>query len=387
MARKTTVIFVCTILVVTTGIWLAASPPDALEDQQPPDTSPLGDMLQGNSDHQFESATEIRPLEFPQDHGPHPAFQTEWWYFTGNLTNEVGARYGYQFTIFRRALSREQPDLNSDWATNQVYLAHVGITDVETDTYLVDEMLSRAVLDLAGAKATPFSVWVGNWVANGLPGECQGCLNLSIKVETQDFAFDLELKSVKPVVLQGEQGLSRKSDTPGNASYYYSLTRLHTTGEITIRGSTEAVSGSSWMDHEWFSSVLNSEQAGWDWFSLQFNDQRELMLFQIRPIDLEQQPFKYGILVQPGGGTQVLNADEIVLNPIRKWQSESSQAQYPVHWQVNLPEMEVMLDVEAMVDRQERDASFRYWEGAVSVRGHQGTQPIAGLGYLEMTGY
>lgn len=388
MAGKTKKVLLTTgTLIIAAGIWLVSSSPDALEDQQTTDKLPLSNMLQGKTDEQFDSAIKIRSLEFPRDHGPHPAFQTEWWYFTGNLSNDDNTHYGYQFTIFRRSFSREKLNLDSDWAANQVYLAHVGITDVNGNEYFVDEMLSRDVLGLAGAQANPFSVWVENWVVEGVPGECEGCLNLSIRAQTQDFVIDLELNSVKPVVLQGEQGLSRKSNTPGNASYYYSLTRLQTSGEITIRGITEQVSGTSWMDHEWFSSVLDTNQAGWDWFSLQLNDQRELMLFQIRPIGSAKHSFKYGILVHKQGETQPLNSAEIALVPLREWQSKSSETRYPVHWQVTIPELNAQLDIEALLDKQERDASFRYWEGAVKVRGHQGTLPITGYGYLEMTGY
>ena len=374
-------------LSVVAIVWIGLSPRDMPQDSHPSEVQPLSDMLQGGSDEQFDSVLEVKALEFPRDHGPHPTFQTEWWYFTGNLASQNNAQYGFQFTIFRRAFSRDPLNLDSDWADNQVYLAHVGITDVATQEYLVDEKSSRGALGLAGAQIKPFAVWVEDWAANGVPGQCKGCLDINLKAKTDEFTFDLHLKSAKPVVLHGEQGFSRKSDTAGIASYYYSLTRLETSGTLTKNDTTTKVSGSSWMDHEWFSTVLGSEQAGWDWFSLQLDDGRELMLFQIRPLDASTQPFKYGILVDPDGQTEKLVASTMMFTPTRQWQSLSSQISYPVRWQVEIPTIDMVLDVEARVDSQARDDSFRYWEGAVTVSGQQQGQPVTGVGYLEMTGY
>ncbi len=373
--------------VATLGIYLICLACEAQvtdESSQPPS---FEDLLQSNTNEQFESVREVRTFEFPKDHGPHPTFQTEWWYFTGNVSDEHNAHYGYQFTIFRRAFASNPLDLDSDWAGSQLYLAHVGITDVRSNVYLVDELLSRGVLGLAGAQDSPFAIWVENWVAKGLPGTCEGCLNLTIQVKADEFAFDLELNSIKPVVLQGDRGLSQKSHSVGNASYYYSLTRLQTTGTLSVRGVTNRVTGNSWMDHEWFSSVLETEQLGWDWFSLQLDDQRELMLFQIRPRNRAKPPFKYGVLVDQRGSTRQLTANEIVLKPIKKWQSQSSTAEYPVHWLADIPELDMKLQLDAVVDAQERDASFRYWEGAIKVTGMENSQSVSGHGYLEMTGY
>ena len=347
----------------------------------------LGNVLLESSGNQFESVTNSRPLEFPRDHGSHPEFQTEWWYFTGNLKNNEGRQFGYQFTVFRRALSRDLPDLDSDWATSQAYLAHAGVTDVQSKRYLVDEIYSRGALNLAGVQAEPFSVWVENWIAEGSAGQCSGCLTLSIKAESDDFSFDLDLDSVKPAVLHGERGVSRKSTIPGNASYYYSLSRLRTSGTLTIQGESTSVSGDSWMDHEWFSSVLDEGQSGWDWFSLQLDDQRELMLFQVRNHDPVVEPFKYGLVVDQHGQTELIPPDQIVLTPVRTWKSNLSHSEYPVHWKIEIPWFNMKLDVESLIDAQERDDSFRYWEGAIRVSGMESNQPITGLGYLEMTGY
>ena len=336
---------------------------------------------------QFEQVLKVREFTFPKDHGPHPDFHTEWWYFTGNLSDTHNDRYGYQFTIFRRALTRNQPQLDSDWASNQAYLAHIGVTDVQTGEYLIDEAYSRGALNLAGARSQPFKVWVNNWVVQGSQGECNGCLNVDISAASDYFSLGLKLNSLKPVVLQGEHGLSRKSNEPGNASYYYSLTRLETTGTLTTHGTTKQVSGASWMDHEWFSSVLSNEALGWDWFSLQLNDRRELMLFQIRQRESTGKSFKYGILVGDEGNSRLLDASQIEFTEQRRWKSAKTHAEYPVDWQIAIPELGMTLSIDALADAQERDDSFRYWEGAVSVSGTQGSNAVTGSGYLEMTGY
>ena len=347
----------------------------------------LGNVLLESSGNQFESVTISRQLEFPRDHGSHPEFQTEWWYLTGNLKNNEGRQFGYQFTVFRRALSRDLPELNSDWATSQAYLAHAGITDVQSKMYLVDEIYSRGALNLAGVRTEPFSIWVENWRADGSVGQCAGCLTLSIKAESNDFSFSLDLDSAKPAVLHGEGGVSRKSTIPGNASYYYSLSRLRTSGTLTIQEENITVSGDSWMDHEWFSSVLDEGQSGWDWFSLQFDDQRELMLFQVRNHDPAVEPFKYGVVVDQRGQSELIPPDQITLTPVRVWKSNLNHSEYPVDWKIEIPSHNLQLYVESLIDAQERDDSFRYWEGAIRVSGTQSNQPINGLGYLELTGY
>lgn len=351
---------------------------------QPP---PLGNMLQNSAESEFEQANNVRHFEFPRDHGPHLSFQSEWWYFTGNLSSSENERFGFQFTIFRRATALEKPDLDSDWASNQAYLAHVGITDLQAREYLVDEKYSRGALDLAGARAQPFSVWVENWSVSGTEGDCEGCLNLSIAAESETFSIDLELISLKPAVFQGDRGLSRKGEAKGSASYYYSLTRLKTAGSITVSGQTRHVSGESWMDHEWFSSILGENYAGWDWFSLQLDDRRELMFFQIRPGNSSTQPIKYGILIDELGIARQIPPQRIRFTPQRRWASISGDVQYPVHWQIEVPQIKLMLNIEAVLDGQERIDSFRYWEGAVAVNGNEDEKQLAGRGYLEMTGY
>lgn len=380
-------IVVSLVALVALGFWIGMSSRDTVLHSANVQSPPLGNMLQERADNEFEQAVDARQFEFPQDHGPHLSFQSEWWYFTGNLSSSENEKYGFQFTIFRRATARDQPDLDSDWASNQAYLAHVGLTDLQTEEYLVDEMYSRGALGLAGAQVQPFAVWVENWSATGSEGDCEGCLNLRITAETKSFSFDLKLTSLKPVVLQGDRGLSRKGEAKGSASYYYSLTRLKTTGSVTVFGQTKHVSGESWMDHEWFSSILGADYSGWDWFSIQLDDNRELMFFQIRRRDPKEHPIKYGVIVDQRGIAQQIAPQGIHFTHERQWTSISGESQYPVQWQIEVPQQNLMLRIEAAIDAQERSDSFRYWEGAVVVSGTENAKQLAGRGYLEMTAY
>ena len=224
----------------------------------------------------YKRALDPIDISFPEDMGPHPAYQTEWWYYTGNLEDPSGRRFGYQLTFFRRSLSPEARETQSSWRTNQIYFAHFGLTDVENGLFYPAERWSRDSLDLAGAKASPYEVWLHNWAVREKNGKYY------ISAEIDSVSLRLVLTSLKPPVLHGERGLSRKGSSPGSSSYYYSQTRLETEGVIAINGQELRVSGLSWFDHEWSTSVLSPEQAGWDWFSIQLDDGREIMLYRIR---------------------------------------------------------------------------------------------------------
>ncbi len=389
MYRKTLpVLLALTVIGTVAAMALKVSASDAKRtDAYTQETASIGDFLQGSAEKTFAQVREIRTFKFPQDHGSHLEFESEWWYFTGNVFGSDKRRYGYQFTIFRRSTGASQAQLESNWASDQIYLAHIGITDAAGNRLLHAEKYGRGALDLSGSQAQPFRVWVEKWQVQGREGACEGCLDLTIEAHSEEFSFHLHLQSEKPVVLQGEAGLSRKSSTTDSASYYYSLTRLATHGEMKINGQSVQVYGFSWMDHEWFSAVLSDDDAGWDWFSLQFENNREMMLFQVRKQDPNMPSFKYGILVSSDGTTEVLRPDEIEFKPQRTWQSDASQAQYPIGWSIMIPSRGLNLIVDAVVDNQERDGSFRYWEGMIDVTVTEGSNRFSGNGYLEMTGY
>lgn len=338
--------------------------------------------LGGQAEQGFSRATEPRAFQFPRDHAAHPDFRNEWWYITGNLSDEENNHYGYQVTLFRIALAPKPPASQSSWATNQVWMAHVALTDVRAGTHWHDQRWARGALGLAGQTDQPFRVWLEDWK---IIGSEQGTFPWRIDVRSRQFALKLQLSPRKPVVPQGDNGLSQKSSGPGNASYYYSLTRLHTHGEIHKGNRRLGVSGWSWLDREWSTRVLGADQAGWDWFSLQLKDQYELMFARLRKQNGETDPHSAGKWIMPNGESQSLVANDVVMQPLRYWTSPSGR-RYPISWKLQIPGIQQRLVVDALVDDQEMATWIYYWEGAVKVAS-EATNELLGYGYLEMTGY
>lgn len=345
----------------------------------------------------FARAEGPRPLIFPADHGPHEAYQTEWWYYTGNLTTATGEHFGYQLTFFRRTVaprngrsaataSRLAGERPSGWRTDQVYMAHFAITDVAGRAHRSFERFSRGAAGLAGAQAEPFRVWLEDWEVAG-PSIGEARLRATARDGDAELSLDLALRDLKGPVLQGERGYSRKGPKPGNASYYYSLPRIETTGTIVARGQKWTVAGLSWMDHEFSTSALGPELAGWDWFSLQLDDGTEVMLYALRRVDGGRDPFSAGTLIGPDGSTRVLAADEFAIQATGEWRSPRTGGRYPAGWVVTVPAAGLRLTVTPRLADQEMRTSLPYWEGAVAVEGTRGDQPIIGTGYVELTGY
>ncbi|MDJ0739740.1 MAG: lipocalin-like domain-containing protein [Gammaproteobacteria bacterium] len=348
---------------------------------RPADDAPvtLTERMGAPPDPGFARADAPRAFTFPQDHGAHPEFATEWWYFTGNLDASDGRRFGYQLTLFRVGLKPGAPADDSAWRTHQLYMGHLALSDVAARRHHSAERFSRAAAGLAGAQASPLRVWLGPW---SISGAGDTTFPLTLRADTADIGLALTLaRGAKPRVLQGEQGLSRKSAAPGNASYYYSHTRLPTHGRLRIGDTTHAVDGTSWFDREWSTSALADDQAGWDWFALQFDDRSELMLYQMRGVDGRAQRFSKGVLVAPDGRIQHLAHSDFALRPTRHWISDEG-ARYPVAWRIEVPRFGLALAVEATFDEQEMRHTVRYWEGAVDVTGTH-----SGRGYLELSGY
>lgn len=351
----------------------------------------------------FARVTEPREMQFPQDHGPHFDYQTEWWYYTGNLTAEDGRRFGYQLTFFRRGITPGVVTARaSDWATNQIYFAHFAITDAKNNSHNESEIFERGAAGLAGASGEPFHVWMDNWSAAGLNRDAS---NVKLVADDGKMALDLNLNASKPPVVHGENGVSQKTETKGNASYYVSFTRMPTTGTIRINGENFAVTGDSWFDHEWGTTALGENAAGWDWFSIQLDDNRddtrsrpstssverdrvsELMFFQIRNKDGSIEPFSSGTLVEADGSTKYLKRDEVKISVLDTWTSNFSQGKYPSKWRVEIPSANLDLTLTPLIADQEMRVSFTYWEGAVDVKGTSNGKNVRGQGYVEMTGY
>jgi predicted secreted hydrolase len=331
----------------------------------------------------FTRATAPREFRLPQDHGPHFEFQTEWWYYTGQLTTEDQRRFGFQLTFFRRGLSPGARPATG-LSTNQVYFAHFAITDVTGQRHVSAERVSRGVAGLAGAGGEPFRVAVEDWTVAAT--DTDGT-SVRLRARDQGLVLDLELHATKPLVLHGERGLSAKSAEPGNASYYVGYTRMTARGRIGADGEGADAAGEAWFDHEWSTSALGPKAVGWDWWSLQLDDGRELMFFEIRQADGGRDAASSGTLVAADGRTRRLQAADVETTVLARWTSPRSGASYPARWRVRVPSEGLELAVEPLVADQEMRTSFTYWEGAVGVSGATRGLPVSGRGYVELTGY
>lgn len=333
--------------------------------------SDLGALLGGGSD-QFRKAEPGQSIRLPADHGAHPDYRSEWWYLTGNLKDEQGRDYGIQWTLFRQGIE-QQITSDNPWLSPQLWLAQFAITDLARGTHSQDERTSRQGPGLAGASGGEY--WLREW---RLASQGDALFPAILKVQSKMGELNLKVSAAKPVVLQGKAGYSEKS--PGNASFYYSYPRLTLSGTLTLEGETRTVTGQGWFDHEWSSSVLAQWQSGWDWFSLQLADGRELMLFRLRTKAGRPEPEnRYGILIERDGSSRVLSPEQIRLTPGKTWRGPKGQP-YPIEWQLSAAGM--TLTIKARQPNQAMTGRFDYWEGAVTVEGY-----AKGLGYLEMTGY
>ena len=325
-------------------------------------------------------------LEFPRDHASHPEYRIEWWYYTGNLDAVDGRRFGYQVTFFRVGID-PQPTNPSRWAVRDLHMAHLAITDIHSGRHLVGERLNRSGVGWAGARTDTLSVWNEGWTVD-LDGTTHV---LDVTSDGRGFGVELRLDAAGAPALHGVAGFSQKGAEAGNASHYYSLTRMRTSGRILLDGTPIEVEGLSWMDHEFGTSFLEPTQRGWDWFSLQLDDGTDVMVYVLRRQDGSPDPQSGGTVVDPRGGQTTLGPEDYRLQPGRAWTSPTSGAQYPVEWQIEIPLAGLELAVRATVDAQElhtdQSTGVTYWEGAVDAVGTRSGRPVVGRGYLEMTGY
>ncbi len=342
----------------------------------------MADGAHGAND--WQEAQAGYQFSFPRDHAAHPPYRIEWWYYTGNVETAEGRRFGYQLTFFRTGVT-PTPTTSSQWAVRDLYMAHFAISDLDDKRFYSFERLNRAGVHWAGAETTNYRVWNEGWEVR---------LDDDVHVLTgsdSNCKIALRLTPEKLPVIHGENGLSQKGASAGNASHYYSYTRLRTSGTIEVDGQTFAVTGLSWMDHEFGTSFLEKDQIGWDWFSLQLQDGRELMLFQIRHADGSIDPHSSGTLVETNGSTTHLPVATFSLVPEQYWQSVESSARYPIVWTLTLSHPDLQVRVKAALPDQElhteASTGVTYWEGSVIVTGKSGMSDVQGRGYLEMTGY
>ena len=344
----------------------------------------VSNVLRGDAAQAFARVEEPREFIFPADHGPHDEYRTEWWYFTGNIDDGEGQRFGYQLTFFRFRPKADETGGASRWRTEHFYMAHFALTDINHEKIHAFERFSRGAAGLAGANTDRFHVWLDDWSAGTASLET---FPLRVRAREDRIALDLSLQQGKAVVLHGDDGVSLKNDEPGNASYYYSYTRMPTEGRVSVGDVTYLVRGNSWMDREWSSSALGKEQLGWDWFALQLSNDHELMYYRFRRADNAPDRFSYGAVVLPGGRVSRLGFDQVELDVLDTWASPGSGVIYPSAWRLRVPGHELDLSIRPALADQELDLSFRYWEGAVEFDGTLGASDVGGRGYVELTGY
>lgn len=306
------------------------------------------------------------------------------WYYTGNFTADNGDHYGYQLTFFRRALlpTKDRITRESEWAVTQIYFAHFALTDVDGNSFNYSERFARNGVGLAGSESSPYRVWLENWSVEEIqPGQYQ------LSAQDKNISLNVILTDQKGPVPQGVEGYSQKGLGTENASYYYSQTRLKTTGSIQIGERSIRVTGLSWKDHEYSTSALSDGQIGWDWFSIQLDNDMEIMLFYLRRENGSIDPFSSGTIIYPDGSTQALSIDDFSISIHDTWISPNTGAEYPSSWHVSIPQILTELEIQPYMQDQELLLSFVYWEGAVKINGNVEGQIVSGNGFIEMTGY
>jgi predicted secreted hydrolase len=343
--------------------------------------------VSATAETEWARVIEPRIWNFPRDHGAHPEYRTEWWYFTGNLTDDAGSRYGYQLTFFRQGIRTKIPDKARSWDIRDLYLAHFAITDISKSQFRFMERVSRAGPGLAGARIDGMDVWLLNWSAR-MKGS-----DISLEAKSVDMELILDLIPRKPPILHGQNGFSKKGPGEGQASFYSSFTDLETRGFLKSQPNTPrvAVKGKSWFDHEFGSNQLSPTQQGWDWFSLHLSDGRDLMIYLLRLKDGSVEPASSGTLVLPDGRAHHLKLSDIAVSVMDRWKSPRSGGEYPSRWRIQIPSAGLDLALGPLVADQELSTEgstgITYWEGAVAGKGNSAGQAVSCEGYVELTGY
>ena len=320
------------------------------------------------------------PFVFPRDHFNHPDYQTEWWYYTGNLHSSDGRHFGFELTFFRSGLQKSMAQLGV-WDPDPLFLAHFAISDLDGSEYYYQERVNRAGPGLAGVSLEEARCWNGNWQAQWLDSQTG---RQRLEAVTDRAHLNLMLQPEKPPVINGENGVSIKGPERGESSHYISFTRLHAQGTLRWHGTNFTLDGLAWMDHEFFTPAAHSGINGWDWFSIQLDNHEELMLYRLRRDGSQADRFSSGTFVDAGGRAHHLRASDFTL------QAAGTDGAYPANWRISVPQLQLTIEEHTALRNQElvgNGTTPSYWEGSVTYAGTERNQAIAGVGYLEMTGY
>jgi predicted secreted hydrolase len=320
--------------------------------------------------------------QFPRDNFDHPDYQTEWWYYTGNVRSSDGHRFGFELTFFRQGVARDA--IQSTWQIHDLYMAHLALSDINGRRFYHAERINRAGPGIAGVDESTGLIWNGNWQVRLTESKH------TLRGVAGNFSIELDLTPAKPPVIHGRDGISRKAEGAGHASHYISFTRLITSGTIRLSGATHQVQGISWIDHEFFSESMDSTESRWDWLSLQFDNNTELMLYRLRHKDGSVDPYSSGSFIDAQGNCRFLSLSDFIMTPSGgTWTSPLTAGKYPIRWQVSIPSLELQADITTPLANQELSGSIgpSYWEGAIDISGRQSGNSLHGVGYLEMTGY
>ena len=298
-------------------------------------------IITGAAAQDYKIAEPSYTFTFPRDYFNHEDYQTEWWYYTGNVKTADGHRFGFELTFFRQGVSRAQS--TNPWFVNDLWMAHIALSDITGQRFYSEERLNRSGPGVAGVDSQSGLVWNGNWLAHISEQKEE------LRGTADKFALELQLKPLKPPVIQGQNGVSQKAEGAGHASHYFSLTRLMTTGSITLDGKIYQVEGTSWIDHEFFSGSMAANETGWDWLSVQLGGGADLMLYRLRHKDGSIDPYSSGSYVDANGKSQFLSAKDFEMTPsvdtTDTWTSPATKATYPLRWHVSIPRLNISLDI------------------------------------------
>ena len=300
--------------------------------------------------------------QFPRDHGAHPEFKTEWWYLTGNLQDASGNPYGYQITFFRHGLQPVATQTGSAWAVRDVYFGHLAVTDGRANKFYFAEKLSRGALGEVEFATNDCSVRLGDW---SLMRNRESVFQMKAWAPHEEIGLELSARPIKSAAFHGNSGLSQKSATPGNASHYYSYTRMETKGDLRIGDRRIPVTGLTWFDREFSTSALGQNQEGWDWFCLQFDSGEELMLYRMRNPGDRTDSSSSGTWIPKSGSASPLKSSDFAIEALGRWKAPGGNQEL----------------------RLRRIGNLRYWEGACTFQGKRNGKPLSGRGYTELTGY